>query len=210
MNDIPNQPPPPQPPDDPNAPIIQDIQHQSISARVPEKVAKGVFSTGAIVAQGAQEFVIDFLIRMAPPQQLAARVIIPVPVMPRLIGALQDNIEKFTQAFGPPPALPIPTPQQRAQNPPPNLDDLYNELKIADDQLCGAYANVVRIVHTPAEFCFDFITAFYPRSAVSCRVYLSAPQAPRFLDTLKHSFQQFQRKLAQQQQPPPPQPPPQT
>ena len=58
MNDVPNQPPqpPPQPPDDPNAPIIQDIQHQSISARVPEKVARGVFSTGAIVAQGAQEF----------------------------------------------------------------------------------------------------------------------------------------------------------
>ena len=68
--------------------------------------------------------------------------------------------------------------------------------------MSGCYANAVMIAHTPSEFCFDFITNFYPRSAVSSRVYLSAPQVPRFLETLTRSFQQYQQKLQQAQRPP--------
>ena len=91
-----------------------------------------------------------------------------------------------------------------------SVQDLYDQLKLADEMLSGAYANAVMIGHTATEFSFDFITTFFPRSAVSSRVYMSAGNVPRFLSSITHAFDQFQRKVAQQQQQhqqPPPNPP---
>ena len=59
--------------------------------------------------------------------------------------------------------------------------------------LSGAYANAVMIGHTQWEFWFDFITTFYPRSAVSSRVFMAAPQVPRLLETLASAYQKFER-----------------
>lgn len=198
----------PKGPDDPKrgpSAYTQEVQHQQVTARVPEKVSRGVFSTGSLVMQGQHEFVIDFVLRMAQPHQIAARVVLPPSIMPSFISALSDNLAKFTAQFGPPPALPVPP--QPVQ--PPPIEEIYDQLKLPDEQLSGVYANAVMIAHTPAEFCFDFITNFYPKSAVSCRVFLSAPQVPGFLNTLTRSFQQYQQKIAaQQQQRPPEQRPP--
>ena len=60
------------------------------------------------------------------------------------------------------------------------------------------------ITHTPAEFCLDFITNIYPRSAVSARVYLAAAQLPGLLSTLQRAHQQYQQKTGGQ--PPKPMP----
>lgn len=182
-------------------PYTQEIHHAQISARVPEKVSRGVFSTGTLVMQGPHEFVIDFVLRMAQPHLIAARVVLPPSIMPSFIGALRENLNKYQAQFGPPPALPVPA----NPAPPPPIEEIYDQLKLPDDALSGVYANAVMIVHTPAEFCFDFITNFYPRSAVSCRVFLSAAQVPGFLNTLTRSYQQYQQKLAAP--PPPPRPP---
>src|SRR5260370_28526131 len=78
----------------------QDFQIANISARVPEKVARGVFSTGVLVIQGASEFVLDFVLRMNQPHQVAARVILPISLVPRLIDALKANLENYRQTFG--------------------------------------------------------------------------------------------------------------
>jgi Protein of unknown function (DUF3467) len=188
----------PKPPGEPGA-FSQEIQHAQISARVPEKVSKGVFSTGAMVFQGQHEFVIDFVLRMAQPNMIAARVILPLSIMGSVIGALRENLGNYTSKFGPPPPLPV-APQP---TPPPPIEEIYSGLKLPDDMLSGVYANAVMIAHSPAEFYFDFITNFYPRSAVSCRVYMSAPQVPGLLNTLVRAFQQYQQKLAQQQPRPP-------
>jgi len=40
-------------------------------------------------------------------------------------------------------------------------------------------------------------TTFFPRSAVSARIYLAAPNVPRFLDSLTHSWEQYQKKAGQ-------------
>jgi hypothetical protein len=189
----------PKPPGEPGT-YSQEIQHAQISARVPEKVSKGVFSTGAMVFQGQHEFVIDFVLRMAQPNMIAARVILPLSIMGSVLAALRENLGNYTSKFGPPPALPMP-PQPPT---PPPIDEIYSGLKLPDDMLSGVYANAVMIAHSPAEFYFDFITNFYPRSAVSCRVYMSAPQVPGLLNTLMRAFQQYQQKLASQQQPRPP------
>ena len=120
--------------------------------------------------------------------------------MGSVLAALRENLGNYTSKFGPPPALPMP-PQPPI---PPPIDEIYSGLKLPDDMLSGVYANAVMIAHSPAEFYFDFITNFYPRSAVSCRVYMSAPQVPGLLNTLMRAFQQYQQKLASQQQPRPP------
>ncbi|HEV3444562.1 MAG TPA: DUF3467 domain-containing protein, partial [Gemmataceae bacterium] len=74
-------------PPEPGA-FTQEVQHQQISARVPDRVSRGVFSTGAMVFQGPHEFVIDFVLRMAQPNQIVARVVLPLSIMPSVIGAL--------------------------------------------------------------------------------------------------------------------------
>lgn len=197
-----------------NEPYSQEIQHSQVGAIVPERVARGAFSTGAVVLNGTHEFIIDFLLRMTKPHQVAARVILPPAVVPRLIAALRENIENYKKKFGPP-ASPQLTPEAQAaqanQATKTTPQELYEQLKLADDVISGTYANAVMIGHTATEFSFDFITSFFPRSAVSCRVYLAAPNVPRFLESLTHSFEQFQRKIAQQQQQtPPPSPPPES
>jgi Protein of unknown function (DUF3467) len=175
----------------------QDFQHANIGARVLEKVARGVFSTGVIVLQGPSEFVLDYVLRMNQPHQVVARVILPLDLMPRLIEALRSNLEIYRKAHGSPPALTMPKPPSKA----PSIEEIYDNLKIQDDVLNGVYANSVLMTHSAAEFCFDFITTFYPKSAVSARILMSAPQVPVMLNTLAQSWQNYQNKL--KQQPPP-------
>lgn len=194
----PGQPPkPPGESPDPGGDFIRgQVQHKQISARVPESVARGVFSTGAIVLVGANEFIMDFVIRMAQPHQVAARVVVPHAVMPQLIAALRANLDRYRQRFGDPPEMPRGEPGARR----PSIEEVYDELKFPDENLSGAYANAVMISHSPAEFVFDFITNFFPKSSVSARVYVSAAQVPRLLEALGHTFAEFQKRVAAQQQ----------
>jgi hypothetical protein len=89
-----------------------------------------------------------------------------------------------------------------------NPQEIYDELKIRDEILSGAYANAVMIGHGPYEFNFDFITNFYPQSAVSARVYMGAGHVWRMLDSLKQSWEQLRPRLGFPPPSPPSQPPP--
>lgn len=90
-----------------------------------------------------------------------------------------------------------------------NPQDIYDELKLRDEILSGAYANAVMIGHGPYEFSFDFITNFYPQSAVSARVYLACGHIPRMLDSLRQSWEQLRPRLGYPPVPPmPPSSPP--
>lgn len=168
----------------------EQIRHRSVGARVPEGVARGVFSTGAIIITGQTEFVLDFAQRMGRPHHVVARIVMPHAVMPRFIAALEDNVKRYEEKFGPPPAMPKPENPRR-----PSIQEIYDDLKLSDDVLSGTYANSVLIGHSPAEFSFDFITNFFPTSAVSRRVFLSAPQVVPLLDSLRTTFRQFQARL---------------
>ena len=68
--------------------------------RVPEGVRAGVFCTGTTILQTSEEFVIDFLSTMVPPQQVAARVVMTPNTFGQMIGALQANLGKYQQQFG--------------------------------------------------------------------------------------------------------------
>lgn len=201
---------PPEPTGDPQPPgsgaINEQIQHAPLSARIPTHVGRGVFSTGAIVFEGPSEFVLDFVLRTGSPHCVAARVAMPHGVFAQFINALKANLKGYEDKFGAPRGMPAPPPGATRTT----IAELYEQLKLPDEMLSGVYANGVMIGHTPAEFWFDFITNFYPRSAVSARVFLSAQQAPGLLQTMIGSYQAFQKKQAgnRPQQPPPPPAPP--
>jgi hypothetical protein len=124
---------------------------------------------------------------------VVARVVMPHVTLVQFIEALRKNLEMYTQRFGQPPELP-----KAAAARQPTAQEIYDELKLPDELLSGAYANGVMISHSASEFKFDFVTKLFPHPAVSCRVFLSAPQVPRMLESMKSAWNQFQQRASQQ------------
>src|SRR4051794_18945892 len=118
-------------PKEPNEPFSQEVQHTHVSARVPEKVARGAFSTGVMILQGSHEFVLDFALRMAQPHQIVAGVGRPPPPGRTMTTARGETRGGYQPRSGPPPALPVPP------NPPPAppIDEIYAQLKLPDDMM---------------------------------------------------------------------------
>lgn len=231
-------------------------QGGALRARVPDHVAGGTFSTGAIVMTGQSEFIIDFLQTIGRPHRVAKRVIVPHGVMPQFIDALNTNLNLYTSRFGPVPA-PASSPQTTdvsgnpspaakdseqalpdegsagsgpgdaagsgapgvtsgsspaeaamssevvtssgniSSSPPPRRpspQEIYDDLKLPDEELSGVYANGVMIGHGASEFGLDFLTSFFPQSAVSARVFLASGQVPRLLESLRGAMEQFQNR----------------
>lgn len=186
-------------PDQPQKP-----QQKHMSARVPEGVGPGIFSTGVLVIPGNSEFILDFVQNLGQPAQIASRVVMPHSTMPQFIQALKTNLEMYKNRFGDPPELPPPNPNAKK----PTLQEIYDDLKITDETLPGSYANGVMIGHAASEFKFDFLANMMPTPAVSARIYLSAPHVPRLLQSLTKTYDDFQKRVAEQQKkrqdPPPP------
>ncbi len=111
--------------------------------------------------------------------------------MPQFIEALNTNLQLYKSRFGEPPAPPV-------QNPPParrpSPQEIYDDLKLPDDVLSGVYANGVMIGHGASEFGLDFLTSFFPQSAVSARVFLAAGQVPRLLESLRSAVRQLEQR----------------
>jgi len=200
MNETPEEPKPEGSPD--SGMTSQQFSHSPLSARVPERVARGVHATGCLVLDSPTEFVIDFMQGLTRPFQVVARIVVHPAIMGQLAAALQDNVGKYAAAFGMPPAPPPPPPNQKR----PTIQEIYENFKLPEEQMSGNYANSVMIGHTQSEFYLDFITGFYPTAAVNSRVFVSATQAPRVLDTLKAAIKQHQQRQ-QGGQPPQEQPP---
>jgi len=176
-------------------PPQQPAPQQHVSARVPDRIGTGVFSSGVLVIPGSTEFILDFVQNLGQPATVAARVVMPHATMPQFIQALKTNLEMYTKRFGAPPELPPPNPNQKK----PTLQEIYDDLKIADDTLSGSYSNAVMIGHAASEFKFDFLANMMPTPAVSCRIYLSAPHIPRLLQSLTKTYDDFQKRVAEQQ-----------
>jgi len=92
-------------------------------------------------------------------------------------------------AGSPPEMVEAPHPENIPAPPaPPQIEDIYDELRLPDGMLSGSYANAALVRHTGTEFCFDFITNIFPRSAVSSRVYMAAQHVPLLLQSLIRSL----------------------
>lgn len=188
---------------DSGQPGEQPQQNPPLRARVPDHVAGGTFSTGAIVMTGPSEFIVDFLQTIGRPHKVAARVVIPHPVMPQFIEALTTNLDLYRNRFGDPVSPQPQPPNPDARRPSPQ--EIYDDLKMPDEVLSGTYANGVMIGHGATEFGLDFLTSFFPQSAVSARVFVAAGQVPRLLESLKGAVRQLEQR--RQGNPPPGVPP---
>src|SRR3954471_3460910 len=169
----------------------QRIQHSPISARVPERIARGVFSTGVIVIDGPYEFVLDFVMGLVQPRQVVARVVMSPVVVEQFVNAIRDNVGKYESRFGKIPEIPKPPSPPRQ----PTIQEIYDDLKINDETHAGAYANAVLMSHGTSEFTFDFITRFFPTAAVAARVFLAAPQVPKLLESLTVSLNRYKQRV---------------
>jgi hypothetical protein len=194
----------PQPEAGPGGQFNQRIQHAPVTARVPERVARGVFSTGVIVVDGPFEFVLDFVMGLVQPRQVVARVVMSPVVVEQFCHAIRDNVGKFEARFGKIAELPKPPTPPRQ----PTIQEIYDDLKITDDVHVGAYANAVMMSHGVSEFTFDFISRFFPNATVAARVFLAAPQVPKMLESLTASLNRYKQRVGQPPLPPPPPPAP--
>src|SRR6266496_3776293 len=153
-------------------------------------------------SDGPNEFVLDFVMGLVQPRQVVARVILTPVVVEQFIHAIRDNIAKYEARFGKIADIPRPPTPPR----PPTIQEIYDDLKMTDDTLAGAYANAVMMAHGTSEFTFDFITRFFPTAAVAARVFLAAPQVPKLMESLSVSLNRYKQRMEamrhQQQQPP--------
>ena len=92
-------------------------------------------------------------------------MVLTPPVMAGLVGRLHETLSSYIQNFGAPQPLPKPPPNQ----PKPSIQDIYEQFKLPEEMYSGSYANSFLIAFGPAEFCFDFITGFFPTASVSTR-----------------------------------------
>jgi len=72
--------------------------------------------------------------------------------------------------------------------------DLYDDIIVPDEVQVGVYANGLIIGHTNSEFKLDFVSNMFPKSVVTSRIFMSAPQLVRLLNTLERTVQQFDEK----------------
>ncbi|MCX6746252.1 MAG: DUF3467 domain-containing protein [Candidatus Parcubacteria bacterium] len=79
----------------------QPNQGQQINIKAIDEILAGKYANMMQVAHTKEEFVLDFMNILPPQGILNARVITSPGHMKRIIKALQDNMEKYEQAFGP-------------------------------------------------------------------------------------------------------------
>lgn len=189
----------PDPSQPPNAgPYSQQIQQNSVAARLPDRVASGIFSSGVIVMEGPDEFVLDFVQGLSRPPRVGARVVLSPNVMSQFVSALRDNLSRYEQAFEAPKSVPKPNAERR-----PSIQEIYQDLRLPEDVLSGVYANTVMIGHSPSEFLLEFITRFFPTAAVSARIYVASSQVPQMLAGMTAALQNRRGRQGEHREPPP-------
>lgn len=76
---------------------------QQINIELSEEIAEGVYANLAMIAHSNSEFVVDFIRLMpgVPKAKVKSRVILTPEHARRLLNALEDNIAKYEDNFGP-------------------------------------------------------------------------------------------------------------
>ena len=79
-----------------------NTKENGLNLELDENLAQGTYSNLALITHSNSDFIIDF-IRMVPGVEKAkvkSRIIMTPQHAKRLLGALQDNIQKFEANFG--------------------------------------------------------------------------------------------------------------
>ncbi len=78
-------------------------QEGQINIELSEEVAEGTYANLAMIAHSHSEFVVDFIRMMpgTPKAKVKSRIVITPEHAKRFVQALQDNINKYEENFGP-------------------------------------------------------------------------------------------------------------
>jgi len=72
-----------------------------INIKAPDELLQGRYANMMQVMHAKEEFVLDFMFAHPPQGELVSRLIVSPAHMKRIVSALQDNINKYEQQFGP-------------------------------------------------------------------------------------------------------------
>lgn len=75
-------------------------EKKQLNIHVPQQLLGGSFSNNLIVGHTKDEFVMDFIMNIAPQPSLTSRVIVSPGHMKRVLAALQDNVKNYEEKFG--------------------------------------------------------------------------------------------------------------
>ncbi|MDO7885067.1 DUF3467 domain-containing protein [Hymenobacter cheonanensis] len=85
----------------PNQPANPDPN--ALNIELTEAIAEGEYANLALIAHSTSEFVVDFIRMMpgAPKAKVKARIILTPEHAKRLLAALEENVQRFEQSYGP-------------------------------------------------------------------------------------------------------------
>ena len=70
------------------------------------------------------------------------------------------------------------------------------QIKAKDEDIKGAYSNLMQIVHTKEEFILDFFLASPPQGILSSRVIMSPGHIKRMIKALQENLVKYEEKFA--------------
>lgn len=73
---------------------------KNISVDIPRELRKGVYSNIMTVTHTAEEFMLDFALRMPPKTVIVARIMVSPGHMKRMVEVLQENLKRYEANFG--------------------------------------------------------------------------------------------------------------
>ena len=78
-------------------------EQQGLQLELPQEVAQGEYANFAIITHSSSDFIIDFarVLPGVPKAQVKSRVILAPEHAKRLLAALQENIMRYENEFGP-------------------------------------------------------------------------------------------------------------
>ncbi|MEQ8715106.1 MAG: DUF3467 domain-containing protein [Cyclobacteriaceae bacterium] len=78
-------------------------KQNQLNIELPEEIAEGVYANLAMIAHSNSEFVVDFIRLMpgVPKAKVKSRIVLTPEHAKRLLQALEDNVNKYEDTFGP-------------------------------------------------------------------------------------------------------------
>lgn len=78
----------------------EKAQDTEFRVDIPRELRKGVYSNIMTVTHTAEEFMLDFALRMPPKTVIVARVMVSPGHMKRMTQALAENLKRYEDSFG--------------------------------------------------------------------------------------------------------------
>ena len=72
-----------------------------INVEFPKEMVGGDYANNMAVTHTAEEFIMDYIMIAPPAGVVKSRIVVSPGHMKRIIRALEENLEKYEQKFGP-------------------------------------------------------------------------------------------------------------